>query len=93
MITILSGFDWLHYFKNSTFGFWCSNLLLLLVFFKKLIKLRCINVTALAENGRLRQIAAVKGRQLQSRDLQIVYNFKRRCRSSPLLSLALNSRL
>jgi len=46
-----------------------------------------------AENGRLQQIAAVKGRQLQSRDLQIVYNFKQRCRSSPLLSLALDSRL
>ena len=46
-----------------------------------------------AENGRMRQIAAVKGRQLQSRDLQIVYNFKQRCRSSPLLSLALDSHL
>jgi len=45
----------------------------------------------MAENGRLRQIAAVKGRQLQSRDLQIVYNFKQRYRSSPLLSLALDS--
>jgi len=56
-------------------------------------KLNLNIVTALAENGRLRQIAVVKGRQLQSRDLQIIYNFERRCRSSPLLSLALDSRL
>jgi len=40
--------------------------------------------------GRKRQIAAVNGRKLQSRDLQIVYNPKRRCRSSSLLSLALD---
>jgi len=43
VITILSGFDWLYYFKNSTLSLWCSNLLLLLVLFKKLIKLRYIN--------------------------------------------------
>jgi len=62
-------------------------------FLLKMARSRLIVVTALAENSRLRQIAAVKGRQLQSRDLQIVYNFERRCRSSPFLSLALNSHL
>jgi len=51
------------------------------------------NIMALAENGRLRQITAVNGRQLQSRDLKIVYNSERRYRSAPFLSLALDSRL
>jgi len=64
---------------------------------------RLLGVTATAENGRkrqiaadcgrLRQIAAVNGRQLQSCDLKIVYNSERHCRSSPFLSLALDSRL
>jgi len=43
--------------------------------------------------GRLWQIAAVNGRQLQSRDLKIVYNSERRCRSAPFLSLALDPHL
>jgi len=54
---------------------------------------KILGVTALVENGRLRQITAVNGRQLQSRDLKIVYNSERRCRSAPFLSLALDSRL
>ena len=41
--TILSGFDRLYYLKNSALSFWCNNLLLLLIFFKKLIKLKYIN--------------------------------------------------
>jgi len=48
---------------------------------------------ALAENSRLRQIAAVNGKQLQSRDLKIIYSSERRRRSSPFLSLALDPRL
>ena len=43
IIIISSGFNWLYYFKNSNIGFWCNNLLLLLVLFKKLIKLKSIN--------------------------------------------------
>jgi len=43
VITIPSSFNWLYYFKNSALSLWYSNLLLLLVLFKKLIKLRCIN--------------------------------------------------
>ena len=45
---------------------------------------------ALVENGKLWQIVAVNGRQLQLCDLEIVYNSKRRCRSSPFLFLALD---
>jgi len=58
------------------------------------------NITALVENGRkrqimvdcgrLRQIAAVNGRQLQSRDLKIVYSSEQRRHSSPFFSLALD---
>ena len=43
VIAILSSFNQLYYFKNSTLSLWYSNLLLSLVLFKKLIKLRCIN--------------------------------------------------
>jgi len=48
------------------------------------------NITALAENRYRRCQAHVTG---SSRDLKIVYNSDQRCRSSPFLSLALDSRL
>jgi len=48
------------------------------------------NITALAENRYGRRRAHVTG---SSCDLKIVYNSDQRCRSSPFLSLALDSRL
>jgi len=52
-----------------------------------------LSVIALANYNRLQQIAAVNSRQLQSRDLKIVYNSEWGCRSAPFLSLALDSHL
>ena len=43
MITIPSSFNWLNYFKDFKAGFWWIALLLSLIIFKDLIKLRCIN--------------------------------------------------
>jgi len=56
--------------------------------YKYLIKMYC--VTALAKNNKLRQITALNGRQLQSRDLKIVYNSEQRRHSFLFLSLALD---